>query len=77
MEVEDDGPGIPAAERERIFEPFQRLDRSRDRATGGHGLGLSFVRLIALHHGGHAHAGVAILGGARMAITLPQHPAAN
>ncbi|MGL6047311.1 MAG: ATP-binding protein [Vogesella sp.] len=75
--VEDDGPGIPAAERERIFEPFQRLDRSRDRATGGHGLGLSFVRLIALHHGGHAHAGVASLGGARMAITVPQHPAAN
>ena len=75
--VEDDGPGIPPAERERIFEPFQRLDRSRDRATGGHGLGLSFVRLIALHHGGVAHAGVAGLGGAQMGITLPQHPASR
>lgn len=72
--VEDDGPGIPPEECERIFEPFQRLDRSRDRATGGHGLGLSFVRLITLHHGGHASAGRASLGGARMALSLPQHP---
>ena len=72
--VEDDGPGIPPEECERIFEPFQRLDRSRDRATGGHGLGLSFVRLITLHHGGNARAGRASLGGARMALSLPQHP---
>lgn len=72
--VEDDGPGIPPEECERIFEPFQRLDRSRDRATGGHGLGLSFVRLITLHHGGSASAGQASLGGARMALRLPQHP---
>jgi two-component system OmpR family sensor kinase len=42
--VDDDGPGIPEEERERIFEPFYRLDRSRDRATGGFGLGLSIAR---------------------------------
>ncbi len=75
IDVDDDGPGIPAGERDRVFEPFQRLDRSRDRATGGHGLGLSFVRLITLHHGGEACASEARpLGGARMTITLPQHP---
>ena len=50
--VEDDGPGIPEAERERIFEPFYRLDRSRDRATGGFGLGLSIARKAVLLHGG-------------------------
>ncbi|SCK14992.1 ATP-binding protein [Vogesella sp. LIG4] len=77
IDVDDDGPGIPADERDRVFEPFQRLDRSRDRATGGHGLGLSFVRLITLHHGGAASAGEARpLGGARMTIQLPQHPPA-
>ncbi|MEQ6289686.1 ATP-binding protein [Vogesella sp. GCM10023246] len=77
VDVDDDGPGIPAAERERVFEPFQRLDRSRDRATGGHGLGLSFVRLITLHHGGEARAGVAdALGGARMSLLIPQQPPA-
>ncbi len=42
--VEDDGEGIPAGERERVFEPFYRLDRSRDRTTGGFGLGLSISR---------------------------------
>ncbi|WP_229425530.1 ATP-binding protein [Massilia sp. Se16.2.3] len=49
--VEDDGPGIPEDERERIFEPFYRLDRSRDRATGGFGLGLSIARKAVLLHG--------------------------
>ncbi len=45
--VEDDGPGIEPAEREKVFEPFVRLDPSRDRATGGCGLGLAIVRSIA------------------------------
>jgi two-component system OmpR family sensor kinase len=69
--VEDDGPGIPAAERERIFEPFYRLDRSRDRATGGFGLGLSIAQKAVALHGGSLGIEDAALGGARFVITLP------
>jgi two-component system OmpR family sensor kinase len=69
--VEDDGPGIPAAERERIFEPFYRLDRSRDRATGGFGLGLSIAQKAVALHGGALGIEDAALGGARFVITLP------
>jgi two-component system OmpR family sensor kinase len=69
--VEDDGPGIPQAERERIFEPFYRLDRSRDRATGGFGLGLSIARKAVELHGGTIRAEGSALGGARFVITLP------
>jgi two-component system OmpR family sensor kinase len=69
--VEDDGPGIPETERERIFEPFYRLDRSRDRATGGFGLGLSIARKAVELHGGTIVAGASPLGGASFAITLP------
>ncbi|KUM03600.1 two-component sensor histidine kinase [Chromobacterium subtsugae] len=72
IEVDDDGCGIPEADREKVFEPFLRLDRSRDRATGGHGLGLSFVRLIAEHHLGHASAGASELGGARFRMIIAQ-----
>jgi two-component system OmpR family sensor kinase len=69
--VDDDGPGIPAEERARIFEPFYRLDRSRDRATGGFGLGLAIAqRAIALHHGSIG-VDTAPLGGARFIIALP------
>lgn len=52
VRVEDDGPGIPEKDRERIFEPFARLDDSRTRASGGYGLGLSIVQRIAFWHGG-------------------------
>ena len=69
--VDDDGPGIPEAERERIFEPFYRLDRSRDRATGGFGLGLSIARKAVKLHGGDLHVERSPLGGARFIITLP------
>ncbi|AXE29410.1 two-component sensor histidine kinase [Chromobacterium phragmitis] len=72
VEVDDDGCGIPEADRDKVFEPFLRLDRSRDRATGGHGLGLSFVRLIAEHHHGHASAGSSDLGGARFRMIIAQ-----
>ena len=71
LAVEDDGPGIPQDERERIFEPFYRLDRSRDRATGGFGLGLSIVRKAVLLHGGTITVEQSELGGARFVITLP------
>ncbi|CAH0276937.1 Sensor protein RstB [Massilia sp. Bi118] len=69
--VDDDGPGIPEAERERIFEPFYRLDRSRDRATGGFGLGLSIARKAVKLHGGELCVERSPLGGARFVITLP------
>jgi two-component system OmpR family sensor kinase len=69
--VEDDGPGIPEDERERIFEPFYRLDRSRDRATGGFGLGLSIARKAVLLHGGSVHVEGSRLGGARFVVSLP------
>ena len=52
ISVEDDGVGIPARDRERIFERFYRVDRARSRATGGTGLGLSIVRHVAANHGG-------------------------
>ena len=52
IEVEDDGPGIPAAELERVFEPFHRGEPSRNRETGGVGLGLPIARNILRAHGG-------------------------
>jgi len=74
IRVEDDGPGIPAEERERIFEPFYRLDRSRDRATGGFGLGLSIARKAVALHDGTLHVEQSGLGGARFVIRLPFSP---
>jgi len=68
--VEDDGPGIPLQERARIFEPFYRLDRSRDRATGGFGLGLAIVHRVVERHGGQVWAEASALGGARFVIQL-------
>ena len=69
--VEDDGPGIPPDERARIFEPFYRLDRSRDRATGGYGLGLSIACKAVALHGGAIRVEETALGGARFVISLP------
>ncbi|MEZ0472643.1 ATP-binding protein [Luteimonas salinilitoris] len=50
--IEDDGPGVPDGDREQVFAPFFRLEHSRNRETGGVGLGLSIARTIARHHGG-------------------------
>jgi two-component system OmpR family sensor kinase len=69
--VDDDGPGIPAAERDKVFTPFYRLDRSRDRTTGGFGLGLSIAHKAVALHGGRIRIGDAALGGARFVLTLP------
>ena len=69
--VEDDGPGIPEQERGRVFEPFYRLDRSRDRATGGFGLGLSIAHKAVALHGGTIRVEESRLGGARFVISLP------
>ncbi|MDR9751759.1 ATP-binding protein [Pseudomonas sp. SZMC_28357] len=70
--VDDDGIGIPEDERERIFEPFYRLDRSRDRATGGFGLGLAISRRALEAQGGTLTVQASPLGGARFRLWLPQ-----
>lgn len=74
--VEDNGPGIPEAERGRIFEPFYRIDRSRDRSTGGFGLGLSIVQKAVALHGGSVTIGSSRLGGASFTIVLPTNQVA-
>ena len=70
--VLDDGPGIPASERERVFERLHRTDASRARTSGGSGLGLSIVRAIAEAHGGDVRIREPANGrGARVELTLP------
>ena len=71
LAVEDDGPGIPEAERERIFDRFHRTDGSRSRSLGGSGLGLAIARAIVLTHGGCIWADQSPEGGARVALELP------
>jgi signal transduction histidine kinase len=66
LAVHDDGPGIPAAERERVFQPFHRLG-----PTGGAGLGLSIVRRIAVKHGGQAFATEPPGGGTTLVVEIP------
>jgi signal transduction histidine kinase len=73
VEVRDDGPGIPAAERERVFERFARVDEARDRGHGGAGLGLAIARDIAVRHGGSLYA-ADTTSGARLVAELPQSP---
>ncbi|MGD1058283.1 MAG: HAMP domain-containing sensor histidine kinase [Solirubrobacteraceae bacterium] len=69
--VEDDGPGIPLDQRERVFHRFHRTDAARDRASGGTGLGLAIVSAIADAHGGTVTAGSSPEGGARFTLELP------
>ncbi|QSX41228.1 tetratricopeptide repeat protein [Shewanella cyperi] len=70
--VDDDGPGVPEEERERIFEPFVRLDPSRTRATGGVGLGLAIARRLAENGRGHIEVSDSPLGGARFKLIWPR-----
>jgi two-component system sensor histidine kinase RstB len=73
IDIEDDGPGVPEEAWERIFTtPFLRLDDSRTRASGGHGLGLSIVRRIIYWHGGRALIGRSALGGAQFSLVWPR-----
>lgn len=69
--VDDDGPGIPAADLERVFDPFYRLEQSRSLETGGHGLGLSIARTIIRAHGGDISLSNRETGGLRAMITIP------
>jgi signal transduction histidine kinase len=72
IEIADDGPGIPAEERERVFDRFVRLDASRERGSGTSGLGLAIAREIATAHGGTITIGEAPTGGALVRIDLPR-----
>ncbi|MEV7632038.1 HAMP domain-containing sensor histidine kinase [Microbacterium sp. NPDC089318] len=72
LQVEDDGTGIPLAEREQVFDRFVRLDEARARDAGGSGLGLAIVREIALAHGGTVMASDGAAGGALMTLSLPR-----
>lgn len=71
LEVTDDGPGIPEADRDRVFERFVRLDPDRSRAAGGTGLGLAIAREIARAHGGDVRALASSAGGARLVLRVP------
>jgi len=68
----DEGPGIPPAELERVFEPFYRVEASRNRATGGSGLGLTIARNIARAHGGDVVLRNRAGGGLEAELTLPR-----
>jgi two-component system, OmpR family, sensor kinase len=70
IRVDDDGPGIDPAERERVFARFHRSERGRDRGSGGSGLGLAIARSIVELHGGRIWAEDSPLGGARVALEL-------
>lgn len=72
IEVDDDGPGIPEAERENVFRPFYRLDHARNQDEGNSGLGLVIARDIAKSHGGEIALGKSSMGGLRAIISLPQ-----
>ena len=69
--IEDEGPGIPEANLERVFEPFVRLEESRSRHTGGAGLGLAIARTIVRGHGGNIVLENRAEGGLRATVTLP------
>jgi len=70
ISVVDDGPGIPAADRERVFQRFTRLDDGRARDAGGSGLGLAIVRELVRRHGGTVTLGDADPG-LTVAVRLP------
>jgi signal transduction histidine kinase len=69
--VVDEGPGIPAAEAERVFERFYRVDSARSGSEGGTGLGLAIARWIVELHGGEIRAETAEPHGCRMVVELP------
>ena len=71
IEVDDNGPGIPASERENVFRPFYRLDHARNQDDGNSGLGLAIARDIAKSHGGEIALGQSSMGGLRAIISLP------
>ena len=71
IDVEDDGPGIPADVREDVFRPFFRLDEARNMDESGNGLGLSIARDIARSHGGDVALGESAMGGLKASVRVP------
>jgi signal transduction histidine kinase len=71
IEIEDDGPGIPASDLDRVFEPFYRVEASRNNETGGVGLGLPIARNILRAHGGDVLLANHDGGGMRATVVLP------
>ena len=72
--VEDEGPGIPADHRARVWEPFHRVDDSRHRGSGGSGLGLPIVARFVAAHAGRVRSGPSALGGAAIGFSIPRDP---
>jgi two-component system OmpR family sensor kinase len=77
IEVADQGPGLPPAELERVFEPFYRVESSRNRETGGTGLGLASARAVARAHGGDIVLANRPEGGLSARVALPLHREEN
>lgn len=75
LSVDDDGPGIPVEEIDRVLRPFERLEQSRHRATGGSGLGLAIVSALVKKAGGYVHLENRTGGGLRCTVALPRAPA--
>jgi signal transduction histidine kinase len=71
VSIDDEGPGIPSDQRQTVLEPFHRLEKSRNRATGGAGLGLAVVRSLVEAHGGTIEIAAAPDGGTRVNVALP------
>jgi signal transduction histidine kinase len=72
MSIRDRGPGVPAADLERIFEPFYRVAESRDRDSGGEGIGLAITAQVMKAHGGRATASNGQAGGLVVRLNLPE-----
>ena len=72
LEVDDDGPGVPEASWERVFERFVRLDDARARDEGGSGLGLAIVAELVAAHGGTVTLASSPIGGTRVEVSLPR-----
>ena len=71
VQVNDRGPGVDRNDRERVFEPYYRCPTGDRHDVKGHGLGLSYVRLVARAHGGEARIGDNPVGGTRAALRIP------
>jgi signal transduction histidine kinase len=69
--VDDEGPGIPPADRRRIFAQFQRLERDRQSAIAGTGIGLSVMKDLVTRHGGKCCVVTGDRGGAKFVVELP------